>query len=360
MSVSDIPGTKLSLRSGIFSADSTVHGDTLTRLCAALDLLFHCSPLSTLLLKAEAAGIDLPGSDQERAVFGELRRVFAAMRSSTADCRVQLLPLIERLSAYANNDYRISSDAHSLQNTWDDIVSIILAVNPPLWEVFLGSGSGLGVNVNLGSSGAFKTTFLHCYKALFCESKASIEDVFRSTASKSGSKVGSAFEKTIFTNAMTLKRTPLLLVISTEHINNNGATIKFSESLDLNSLVGEGSKVREDEFKYDLVGIAVSDASQQDKLQYYFRSEQQALPWIKGQSLSGYVDSLGSASVAEELLVAHDRKGASSLHVYARRDQGFAFKRILSSLHKSAQVVPPSEKCRHLQLTLIPPLLGRD
>lgn len=135
----------LNVRSGVFYAD-TVPVDTSARVSAVLDLLYHCSPLHTLVFKAEPIASDSQGSDQERAVLIELRRIFVSMNSGAPESVIPLLPFVEKLSAYANSDYLVS-DAQTLQGTWDDIVSVILAVNPPLWEIFLGTGSGKLANL---------------------------------------------------------------------------------------------------------------------------------------------------------------------------------------------------------------------
>ena len=56
----------LAIRCGAFFADTNVPAATLSRVVAVLDLLYHCSPLHTLVLKAEHLSPDTQGSDQVR------------------------------------------------------------------------------------------------------------------------------------------------------------------------------------------------------------------------------------------------------------------------------------------------------
>ena len=56
----------LAIRCGAFFADTSVPTATLSRVVAVLDLLYHCSPLHTLVLKAEHLSPDTQGSDQVR------------------------------------------------------------------------------------------------------------------------------------------------------------------------------------------------------------------------------------------------------------------------------------------------------
>lgn len=285
----------------------------------------------------------MQGSDLERAVFSELRQVFVAMNNaaSVAD-RIPLLPFVEQLSTYSNNNYLSPNDTHSLQTTWDDIVSVILAVNPQLWEIFLGTGTGLGVNLNVGSSGAVKTTFLHCYRAVFQEKNCTISDVLQLGNVKSvPSKTSSPQEKATYTNQMTLKRTPLLLVVSTQSSNRDNAnsSIKFSDTLDLRSFVGEAVDDPKDgsELSYDLVGIALSGGAK-NAVKYYFKTDGDGgAGWLKGVQGSTVFESVSLEG--DECLTAVDAKGFSSLHIYARHDNSQSFKQILLSLNKE-QVTP--------------------
>ena len=245
------------------------------------------------------------------------------MNNSGPTDRIALQPFIEKLSAYASTDYRCESQ--SLQTAWDDVVSVILAVNPPLWEIFLGSGSGLGVNLNVGSSGAYKTTFLHCFKSVFLEGESTVEEMLYGARSV---RPQSMQEKVHYTNSMTLLRTPLLLVVSTEGGSGSGATLRFSESV----------AVGEDEVRYDLVGAAVCDGGQgRDRLQYFFRPEGSAEgKWLKG--VPG-CSSFEAVSASDDLLLAADKPHYSSLHVYARRDSSHSFRRILLSLNRPSDGV---------------------
>lgn len=307
------------IRCGGFFADPEVPSTTLSRIVSVLDLLYHCSPLHTLVLKAEHLSPDTQGSEQERAVFSELRRVFVEMNNSGPTDRIALQPFLERLSAYASSDYL--HQPQSLQSAWDDIVSVVLAVNPPLWEIFLGSGSGLGVNLNVGSSGAYKTTFLHCFRTVFGEG-ATLEEMLRRARS---AQPQSMQEKVNYTNSMTLLRAPLLLVVSTEGTGDTGASLRFSESV----------SVGEDEVWYDLVGAAVSEAGPgRDRLQYVFRPEGSAEGrWLKG--VPG-CSSFDAVKASDDFLLAEDRPQFSSLHIFARRDSSQSFRRILLSLNRPA------------------------
>lgn len=86
---------------------------------------------------------------------------------------------------------------------------------------------------------------------------------------------------------MTLKRKPLLLVIATDCMTGGGASIRFTESFDLSTVVADR---RECEVRYDLVGVMVSDGGKQnkEKLQYFFKPEAeegaQISVWLKSSA----------------------------------------------------------------------------
>jgi hypothetical protein len=258
------PSQGPSVRAGAFLLDgmsAAADPGYVDRVLSCVDLLYHCSSLNTLVLKTDgAAAADMQGNEQERAVFAELRRVFVAMNNAAPAERITIQPFIEKLSSYASASSDSNERTQTIQGTWDDIVSVILAVNPqPLWEIFMGRSSS--------PSPSPRTSFLHCYKALFYDAKCTLEDMIRSSHSQ---KPQPNHEKAFLTNAVTLKRTPLLLVVACECIGNSGSTVRFSETLD----------VSEDNLHYDLVGVAMSDEASSSVLTY-FRPEAGA-QWLRG------------------------------------------------------------------------------
>ena len=374
------------LRHGTIVSDLSTSKTAPSSSYIALDLLFHISSFSKLLVAADV--LDIVGSPTEKAAFSELKSLIILMIQSNEDDLINIHPFLEKLSAWTMVDY-CQIDQNDVLRVWDDIVKLIMVVIPPLREVFLGQ-----VSSALEASG-WVNLMPRCFHAEFSENINTLEDVYLNSltsvpstpasslkssvltadgnADQQGATVSSAataMDKMRIANAMVLRRAPEILVISIESSlieqssspSNTAATrgpqaILYPETFDLahyspshiannNSNSSNGSAPHnsthspEHSKLYDLSVVVALEGNAFDSLHPYFRiaGSDMEYRWYKGAGFEFEEVPRSRAIEGNFYCQASEKKVHPRLLVYTRRDLPSVLERTLHLVSKAGQM----------------------
>lgn len=348
------------LRQAKFHLDGSIKTEKVQAYTAVLDMLFHISSFSKVLIASDP--LEIIGSEYERSALVELKYVVISMVNGSSSESVSLQQFFSKLSLCNFSDFG-KSDSVDILAAWDDIVKLIMLVIPPLREVFLGhleSAQDLPGWQNLSS---------RCFRAMFSSSLHSLEDLMRHCCKVYMSPQSLSFglsknaENVIHSNVMVLRRCPEVLIVSVESsylrpgsqlcfVNGDKApsVISFPDSFDINSVNPMGtvseSSDEEDEGSrfYDLTAVAACEGASLSTMQAFFRLQNANGSgqdrWYRGAGAQ--LEEVPKSRVLEGTFLsssqAPDKRVHPRLLVYMRRDLPQMLDRTIQLVTKGGQM----------------------
>jgi hypothetical protein len=197
------------LRRGTFKSASKIEG----ALAAVIDILYHTRGFYAVLKAAEP--LDMIGTEDERLIFLELKKVLQTIDDGASDDSVDLSDLVKRLSRYSAVTFK--PDVVDITGVWDSIVRLIMVVIPPLREIFLGHITNSRERME---SPGWLNIMSRSFRARFTNSCTTLEEIcqdcYTSVSEKNMHGADSALKSTQTANAMILRRAPEFFVASVE------------------------------------------------------------------------------------------------------------------------------------------------